>query len=72
NPLVLYHGLPGYLRNNNRKTHGMSIEFWLVEGQECLIISENITPINVWLKDLNRLAEYKYFVTEILYSFNGW
>ncbi|CAG8742578.1 11247_t:CDS:2, partial [Dentiscutata erythropus] len=70
--LVLYHGLPEHLRSNNRKTREMGIELWLVEGQEYLIIPENITSINVWLKNLNRLAEYEYFVTEILYSFNGW
>ncbi|CAG8511396.1 13681_t:CDS:2, partial [Dentiscutata erythropus] len=44
-PLVSYHGLPGHLHSNNRKTRRI---------------------------DFNRLAEYKYFVTEILYSFNGW
>ncbi|CAG8552274.1 7392_t:CDS:2 [Gigaspora margarita] len=70
-PLVLYHGLPGHLRSSNRKTRGMGMELWLVEGQECLIIPENVTQINVWLKDLVRPVEYEYFVTEILYSFNG-
>ncbi|RIB19262.1 hypothetical protein C2G38_2182404 [Gigaspora rosea] len=70
-PLVLYHELPGHLRSSNRKTHGMDMELWLVEGQECLIIPEDITQINVWLKDLDRPVEYEYFVTEILYGFNG-
>ncbi|CAG8662276.1 4663_t:CDS:2, partial [Gigaspora rosea] len=69
-PLVLYHELPGHLRSSNRKTHGMDMELWLVEGQECLIIPEDITQINVWLKDLDRPVEYEYFVTEILYGFN--
>ncbi|KAF0483284.1 hypothetical protein F8M41_023228 [Gigaspora margarita] len=71
-PLVLYHGLPGHLRSSNRKTHGIDMELWLVEGQECLIIPEDVTQINVWLKDLDRPVEYEYFVTEILYSFNSW
>ncbi|CAG8740063.1 32416_t:CDS:2, partial [Racocetra persica] len=70
--LVPYSGLLGYLCSMNRKAHEMNIEeLWLVEEQECLIIPENITQINVWLKDLDRPVEYEYFVTEILYSFNS-
>ncbi|CAG8614908.1 22158_t:CDS:2, partial [Gigaspora margarita] len=70
-PLVLYYGLLGHLRSSNRKTCEMDMELWLVEGQECLIIPEDVTQINIWLKDLDRPVEYEYFVTEILYSFNG-
>ncbi|CAG8626247.1 14146_t:CDS:2, partial [Racocetra persica] len=70
--LVPYSGFPRHLRSMNRKACGMNMEeLWLVEGQECLIIPENITQINVWLKDLDRPVEYEYFVTEILYSFNS-
>ncbi|CAG8498872.1 17785_t:CDS:2 [Racocetra persica] len=71
NSLVPYSGLSGHLRSINRKAHRINMEeLWLVEGQEYLIILENITQINVWLKDLDRPVEYEYFVTEILYSFN--
>ncbi|CAG8670130.1 32197_t:CDS:2 [Gigaspora margarita] len=69
--LVLYYGFPEHLRSSNRKTCGMDMELRLVEEQECLIIPKKVTQINVWLKDLDRPVEYAYFVTEILYSFNG-
>ncbi|CAG8816442.1 29975_t:CDS:1, partial [Racocetra persica] len=60
--LVLYIGLPRYLCSMNRKVYKMNMEkLWLVEGQEYLIISKNITQINIWLKDLDRLVEYEYF-----------
>ncbi|CAG8790575.1 36871_t:CDS:2, partial [Racocetra persica] len=69
--LVLYSELSRHLCSMNKKAYRMNIEeLWLVEEQEYLIISENITQINVWLKDLERPVEYEYFVFLNIYFDN--
>jgi hypothetical protein len=70
--LVSHQNLPNCKPNDHRRTRGQGTELWLVEDDPAFINPESIIGhVIVWLCDLPKPAEHRYFVKEILYRLYG-
>ncbi|CAG8821894.1 2890_t:CDS:2, partial [Racocetra persica] len=72
NQIFLNEDLPNVCFTDNCHICGSDKELWLVEGKSIFVDPTNIEQcINIWLCDILKPSEYKYYIKEIVYHFNG-
>ena len=70
--LIPHSNLPNCKPNDRWHTRGNGQELWLVDGDPALVDPVSIVSrSSIWLCDLPKPPRYNYYVTEILYRFEG-
>ena len=70
--LIPHTNLPNCRSNDRRHTRGKGLELWLVDGDRTLVDPNSVVScLSVWLCDLPEPPSYDFYVSEILYQFEG-